>query len=114
MAYLRQIRVQHMASLLCSTDLSIAEVARTVGRLGGRELRQPLFPQPLRHLANWVCHLYLGVAHHCDPSCRWRLKDGWAASSLESPGVAGGSPQDFLAAPCCYPSFSMSTGRRSS
>jgi transcriptional regulator GlxA family with amidase domain len=31
MAYLRQIRVQHMASLLCGTDLSIAEVARTVG-----------------------------------------------------------------------------------
>jgi transcriptional regulator GlxA family with amidase domain len=22
---------------------------------------------PMAYLANWVCHLYLGVAHHCDP-----------------------------------------------
>jgi TRAP-type mannitol/chloroaromatic compound transport system substrate-binding protein len=33
------------------------------------------------------------------PSYRWRLTDGWAASSLEFPGIAGGSPQVFLAAP---------------
>lgn len=31
MAYLRQMRVQHMARLLCSTDLSVADVARPVG-----------------------------------------------------------------------------------
>jgi len=31
MAYLRRMRVQQMARLLCSTDLSIAEVARAVG-----------------------------------------------------------------------------------
>lgn len=31
MAYLRQIRVQQMARLLCSTDLPIAAVARSVG-----------------------------------------------------------------------------------
>ena len=32
MAYLRQMRVKRMARLLASTDLSIAEVARSVGR----------------------------------------------------------------------------------
>ena len=31
MAYLRQMRVQRMARLLSSTDLSIAEIAREVG-----------------------------------------------------------------------------------
>lgn len=30
-SYLRQMRVQQMARLLCSTDLSIAAVARSVG-----------------------------------------------------------------------------------
>jgi transcriptional regulator GlxA family with amidase domain len=31
MAYLRQMRVERMARLLISTDLSVAEVARSVG-----------------------------------------------------------------------------------
>ncbi|MGH3402423.1 MAG: helix-turn-helix transcriptional regulator [Streptosporangiaceae bacterium] len=31
MAYLRQMRVQQMARLLASTDLSVAETARSVG-----------------------------------------------------------------------------------
>jgi len=31
MAYLRQMRVERMARLLASTDLSVAEAARTVG-----------------------------------------------------------------------------------
>ena len=31
MAYLRQMRVERMARLLTSTDLSVAEVARSVG-----------------------------------------------------------------------------------